>query len=239
MKIIATLPTYNERTNLETLIDAVLATHPQIEVLVIDDNSPDGTWQLVSERAASDPRIHLLHRTNEKGRGSAGVAGFREALRLGADYVVEMDADWSHHPRHIAAMIDEAQSGADVVVGSRLVPGGGERGRSAVRRWITFLANAYIRTLLRLPLRDCTSGFRVFRRRVIEGIDWARVESKGPALVQEVLVACKALGAVMKEHPILFEERKAGASTLTSRILVVGLLAQWRLRFRPAPVRST
>ncbi|MDX2177516.1 MAG: polyprenol monophosphomannose synthase [Candidatus Sumerlaeia bacterium] len=238
MKIIATLPTYNERQNLETLIDAVLQAHPRIELLVIDDNSPDGTHELVRGRAASDARVHLLHRTEDKGRGTAGVAGFLEALRLGADYIVEMDADWSHHPRFIAPMVERAEAGADVVVGSRLAPGGGEVGRSPARKWITLLANGYIRTLLRLPVRDCTSGFRVFRRWVLERIDWSRVESRGPALVQEVLVAARALGARVEEHPILFEERKAGASSLTSRILVAGLMAQWRLRFRPAPVRT-
>jgi dolichol-phosphate mannosyltransferase len=236
MRIIATLPTFNEAKNVLTLVDELLAVSRKLEVLVIDDNSPDGTWKLVAERAQKDERVHLLHRTTERGRGSAGVAGFGKALEMGADLVVEMDADWSHHPRHLRDMI-EATRRADVVVGSRLVRGGGETGRSPLRRLITHAANLYIRVLLRLPIRDCTSGYRVFRRHVLEGIDWQRVESKGPAIVQEVLVAARAMGARIVEVPIMFEERRAGTSTFNSKIMLAGLAAQWRLLLRQPPVR--
>lgn len=237
MKIVATLPTYNERLNIEALIDATLAATPGMEVLVIDDNSPDGTWQVVAERAERDPRVHLLHRTTDRGRGTAGVAGFRRALDMGAELVVEMDADWSHHPRFLPGMV-EAAGNADVVIGSRLTPGGGETGRSGIRKLITWAANMYIRIILGLPARDCTSGYRVFRRSVLERIDWDRVQARGPAIVQEVLLACHRAGARIAEYPILFEERRAGSSTFNTRILLAGLAAQWRLRFRPAPVRT-
>lgn len=235
MKIVATLPTYNEAGNIEPLVESLLATSRHMEVLVIDDDSPDGTWRRVEEMAARDARIHLLRRIGEKGRGSAGVAGFKMALELGADLIVEMDADWSHHPRFIRPLLTASRR-ADVVVGSRLVPGGGETGRRGLRTLITLLANSYIRVLLGLPLQDCTSGFRVFRRWVLESVDWARVRSNGPAIVQEVLVAARALDARMAEVPILFEERRAGQSTFSFKILMAGLFAQLRLRVATAPV---
>lgn len=237
MKIVVTLPTYNEALNIVPLIDALLKVSRDIEVLVIDDNSPDGTWRIVGEMAADNPRVHLLHRTAEKGRGSAGVAGFRRALDLGADLVVEMDADWSHHPRFLRSLL-RATRKADVVIGSRLVRGGGERGRNGLRTLITFLANAYIGVIHGLPIRDCTSGYRVFRRWVLEKIDWEKVRSQGPAIVQEVLVSANALHARMAEVPILFEERRAGVSTFNSKILMAGLMAQLRLRVTPPPVRT-
>jgi len=236
MRIVTTLPTYNEAENITDLIDALLAVSRHMEVLVIDDNSPDGTWRIVGERAKRDPRVHLLHRTTERGRGTAGIAGFRKALDLGADLIVEMDADWSHHPRHLREMI-RATRRADVVIGSRLVPRGGEVGRGFHRKLITKGANLYIRLLLGFPVRDCTSGYRVFRRWVLEAIDWDRVQSTGPAIVQEVLVSAQALDARIVEVPILFEERRAGTSTLNSKILLKGLTAQWGLLFRQPPVR--
>jgi dolichol-phosphate mannosyltransferase len=132
----------------------------------------------------------------------------------------------------------QATRHADVVIGSRLVDGGGETGRSGVRKLITHLANFYIRAILGLHVRDCTSGYRVFRRRILEGIEWSRVRATGPAIVQEVLVASRALGARIIEVPILFEERRAGNSTFNSKIMLAGLLAQVGLRLRPAPVRT-
>lgn len=235
MKIIATVPTYNEAENIVPLIDSLLKTSRFLDVLVIDDNSPDGTWRIVGGIARKNPRVHLLHRTEEKGRGTAGIAGFKKALELGADLVVEMDADWSHHPRYIRPLLS-ASKRADVVIGSRLIAGGGETGRNPVRTLITLCANLYIRTILQLPVKDCTSGYRVFRRWVLEKIDWDRVHSTGPAIVQEVLVAARALGARFAEVPITFEERRAGTSTFNSKILLAGLMAQLRLRLQPAPV---
>jgi dolichol-phosphate mannosyltransferase len=182
--------------------------------------------------------VHLVHRVNERGRGSAGVAGFRRALELGADLIVEMDADWSHHPRHLPAML-RATRRADVVIGSRLVRGGGEAGRSPVRTLITRGANLYLRLLLRLGVRDCTTGYRVFRRRVLEAIEWDRVESNGPAIVQEVLLCARRMGARIVEVPIRFEERREGVSTFNSKIMLAGLVAPWRLLLRQPPVKLT
>lgn len=235
MRIVTTLPTFNEAENILPLIEELLAVSRDMEVVVIDDNSPDGTWKLVEERSRVDRRVHLVHRLSERGRGSAGVSGFRRALELGADLVVEMDADWSHHPRFLPAMIEAAQR-ADVVIGSRLVAGGGERGRHVGRTMITWAANLYLRLLLRLPVRDCTSGFRVFRRRVLERVAWDRVRSNGPAIVQEMLVACRAVGARFAEVPIEFEDRRAGHSTFNSKIALAGLAAPWRLLLTAPPV---
>ncbi|MGF1573520.1 MAG: polyprenol monophosphomannose synthase [Sumerlaeia bacterium] len=235
MKIIATLPTYNEAANILPLIDALVAVHPKLEVLVIDDNSPDKTWELVERRSQEDSRVHLLHRVSDRGRGSAGIAGFQRALSMGADFVVEMDADWSHHPKYLPSLIQAAKR-ADVVIGSRLVPGGGEVGRNPLRTAITTGANLYLQALLGLALRDCTSGYRVFRRWVLEAVVWDRVQSTGPAIVQEVLIAARSAGATFAEVPILFEERRAGHSTFNSKILVAGLAAPWRLLLQPPMV---
>lgn len=232
--IFAMLPTYNESENVKTLIPEILAIGPEYRVVVVDDNSPDGTWRLVGEMAARDPRVHLVHRTAEKGRGSAGIAGLLKAVELGADLVIEMDADYSHHPRHIPDLVAAAQGpdGADVVIGSRLVPGGGEWGRSGARTLITRLANFYIRSVLGLRVHDCTTGYRVFRRGVLERIGLERMESNGPAIVQEILLACRREGFRMVEVPIMFEERRAGQSTFNARIMLQGLWAVLRFRFR-------
>jgi dolichol-phosphate mannosyltransferase len=230
--VIVTLPTNNEADNVRPLIAEILALGENFEVLVIDDDSPDGTWKIVKELAAEIPRVHLLHRTHERGRGTAGRDGFKWAVENGAEAVVEMDADYSHRPRHIPAMIEALERGADVVIGSRLVPGGGEVGRGAGRRIITVLANFYIRVVLWLPIRDCTTGFRVFRGSVLGKIPWDRVESTGPEIVQEILLFARAQGVKMVEVPITFEERAAGTSTFNAKIAVRSLLAVLRFRFR-------
>lgn len=231
MKIIACLPTFNEAENIVPLIDELLAVSRNLEVLVIDDDSPDGTWKIVEGLSARNSRVHLLHRKTNRGRGSAGIAGFIRALELGADLVIEMDADWSHHPRHLKPMI-RATNKADVVIGSRLVSGGGETGRNPVRTLITYGANFYLRMILGLPVRDCTSGYRVFRASVLENIEWQKMRSTGPSIVQEVLLAAQSAGARMTEVPILFEERRAGNSTFNFQILVAGLLEPLRMRLR-------
>lgn len=231
MKIMAMLPTYNEAENIQPLIRELLALRSDMEVVVVDDHSPDGTWQLVEEMSGENPRVHLVHRTREKGRGSAGIAGFLYAVNAGADCVIEMDADFSHHPRFIPSLLEAAEK-SDVVIGSRLVPGGKEVGRSLLRPLITILANWYIRTVLCLPVKDCTSGFRVFRRSVLEKIGLERMTSNGPAIVQEILIACHAHGFSFAEVPIVFEERRAGKSTFTLCIMLNGLWSVVKFRLR-------
>ena len=235
-RILAMIPTWNESENIGPLLDALLAVDPRLEALVVDDNSPDGTWRLVAERAAAEPRVHLLHRTRDKGRGLAGIAGFREAVRLGADWVVEMDADWSHDPKWIPDMLAASRAGggaADVVIGSRMVPGGGEAGRHAARGVITWGANTYIRIMLGLPVRDATSGFRLFSRASLESLPWEAMRARGPEVVQEVLLAAHRRGFAIAEVPILFVERRHGVSTFNWKIMLHSLAAMARLRFRP------
>jgi dolichol-phosphate mannosyltransferase len=231
MKILATLPTYNEAGNIQPLVAELLATDERLEVLVVDDNSPDGTWQIVQDLALQEPRVHLLHRTAERGRGTAGIAAFTWARDNGYDAAVEMDADYSHHPRFIPSLLAPLESGeADIVVGSRLVAGGGETGRHPVRRWITLSANFYIRAMLRLPVRDCTTGYRTFNRRALERIPWEKLDARGPEIVQEVLLAARRGGLKIVERPILFEERRAGESTFNWRIMARSLGYVWRNR---------
>jgi len=163
------LPTYNERENIADLIDAILALplEADVHVLVADDNSPDGTGRRVEERAAADPRVHALVRKKRRGRGSGGIDGFKAALALGADYVVEMDADFSHAPKYIPDLLAAAEK-YDLVLGSRFVPGGRDADRGLHRRLITFCVRNFIRRLYGLSLRDVSSGFRLFRREVLE-----------------------------------------------------------------------
>lgn len=231
MKLVATIPTWNEIENIASLAEAVLAQDPRLEVLVADDNSPDGTWKLVAELAAKNPRIHLLHRTTDKGRGRAGRAAFTWALDHGADFVFEMDADWSHHPRHLPAMIGALEGGADVVLGSRRVPGGEDVGRTALRRAITAASNLYVRLLLGLPVRDCNSGYRGFRRAALEAIDVRHAFSPGPAIVHELLYKARLRRLKIVEVPIRFQDRERGTSTLTFRTLLRSYVTILRLKW--------
>ena len=231
-RLIAMVPTYDEAENVGPLIDAILEQGADWEVLVVDDDSPDGTWKIVRQRAEADPRVHLLHRTTDRGRGLAGIAGFRKAVELGADWVLEMDADFSHQPALIPRFV-EASKDADLVIGSRLVPGGGERGRSILRRQITRCASLFIRLVLDLPVRDPTSGYRLFSRRLLEAMPWDAMRARGPEVVQEVLVAAHSRGFKMVEVPIVFEERRAGRSTFNAAIMIRSFFAVLRLRFAP------
>ena len=248
-KIVCTVPTYNEAENIVDLARAILALGPAYEVLVIDDDSPDGTWKLVAELARAEPRVALLHRTADRGRGRSGRDGFVRALASGADCVVEMDADFSHHPRFIPALVAElerpAAPGAEpagLVLGSRAVEGGSDADRGLVRRFVTVLANLYIRVLLGVPVRDCNSGFRCWRAATLRRIRVEETFSAGPAIVQELLFKTARARIPIREVPIEFKDRERGESTLTLRILLQGYTAVLRLRWlaltgRLAPAR--
>lgn len=225
------LPTYNEAENISPLIKELLNISEQMGVVIVDDDSPDGTWKIVARLGENNPRIHLVHRKTERGRGTAGLEGFKQALKLGADLIIEMDADFSHHPRFIPELL-KASEQADVVIGSRLIKGGGERDRGFLRRFITRLANVYVRLVLRIPVKDCTSGFRVFHRRVLEAINLDKMTSTGPEVVQEVLLAAHNRGFGMKEVPISFEPRKSGRSTFNLPILIRSFYSILRFRWR-------
>lgn len=237
-KVVCTVPTYNEAENILELAAALLALGSNVEVLVIDDHSPDGTWKLVEEAARREPRLHLLHRTEDRGRGRSGRDGFVRALAMGADAVLEMDADFSHHPKFVPAMLERlgtkhARTGKPhgLVLGSRGVRGGSDADRGAIRQAITKLANLYIRVLLGVPVSDCNSGFRAWRAETLRAIQVERTFSPGPAIVQELLYKTARAGIGIGEVPIQFVDRVRGESTLTLRILMQGYTTVLRLRW--------
>ncbi len=231
MKVVVTVPTYNEIENIERLIGEILAQDERVEVLVADDNSPDGTWKRVAELGESNPRVHLLHRTTDRGRGRAGRDAYAWALEQGADLAFEMDADFSHHPRYLPAMIAALEGGADVVLGSRQVPGGKDIGRTWLRRWLTNASNLYVRIVLGLPVGDCNSGYRGFRRSALEAIDAGHAFSPGPAIVHELLYKASRRKLKMVEIPIEFVDREEGTSTLTFSTLLRSYVTILRLRW--------
>lgn len=231
MKIVVTVPTYNEIENIVSLCEAILQQHPAIEVLVADDHSPDGTWKTVAELAGRQPRVHLLHRTTDRGRGRAGRDAYAWALDHGADLAFEMDADWSHHPQYLPSMIAALET-HDVVLGSRRVPGGADIGRTAFRRWLTAASNLYVRILLGVPVRDCNSGYRGFRRAALEAVDVRHAASPGPAIVHELLYKARLKGLRITEVPIRFKDRERGQSTLTFRTLLRSYVTILRLRWQ-------
>lgn len=231
--VICTLPTYNESGNILPLARELLALGPNYRVLVVDDDSPDGTWRLVAKEAEREPRLLLLHRTTDRGRGRAGRAGFLRALELGAEIVVEMDADFSHQPHYVPQLVQALQSSPEVglVLGSRGVAGGHDAERTAFRRCLTVAANAYIRLVLGISVRDCNSGFRCWRASTLRRIRVEDSFSPGPAIVQELLYKTARAGVGIGEIPIEFKNRAEGESTLTLRTLLAGYTAVLRLRW--------
>ncbi len=230
------IPTYNEADNIKALVEAVLAQSPGVGVVIVDDNSPDGTADIVRSLGDRGGRIDLIVRTDERGRGSAGIVGFRRALALGARYIGEMDADFSHDPKYIKDFLRMIES-YDIVIGSRGVSGGGEVNRSITRRIITVFASVYIRLLLGLRVKDPTSGYRLFRREVVETFDWDAMISTGPSIVQEMLVQALVRGRSVVEFPILFSERRAGSAKFNVRISVQSLVMILRFRMKYGRIR--
>lgn len=228
MKTIIVIPTYNEKENIKNLIREVLKVKG-VDILVVDDNSPDYTWKIVEDTAKKNRRAHLLLRTKNKGRGLAGIAGFKYALKNNYSCILEMDADFSHNPKYIPDFLKKIKE-CDVVLGSRAVKGGKCIGRPLSRRLITRLANLYIRLILGLKVKDCNSGYRCFRREVLESIDLNNIMSKGPSIVQEILYKAHLKGFRIKEIPIVFEERKKGSSKLGLRQLYKSYIMVLKLK---------
>lgn len=229
MRALVVLPTYNERDNLPRLLPAILDADPRIDVLVVDDNSPDGTGREADEFARREARIRVLHRAGKLGLGTAYVAGFDYALRQGYDHVFEMDADFSHRPQDLRPLLSAAAT-ADVVIGSRNIPGGTTVGWSPLRRLISRGGSAYARMLLNLPIKDCTSGFKCFSRAALGQLDLERLESNGYAFQIEVNHACHQAGLTIAEVPIVFPERVAGHSKMSPGIMVEAALVVLKLR---------
>ena len=231
MRAMAMVPTYNEAPNIEQLLREILRQGPDIGAVVVDDDSPDGTAAIVERLRQEDSRVHLILRKEERGRGTAGIVGFRYAVAQGIPFIVEMDADFSHPPSYIPFFLNQ-MGDCDLLIGSRMVAGGGERGRFFLRKVITRLASTYIRLVLGLPFRDCTSGYRVFRREVLQGIELDHIMSKGPSVVEEVLYKAYRQGFRIKEVPYILEERKAGESTFNRKIMLDGLKMMLKIRWK-------
>lgn len=237
-KTVVVIPTYNEKENIRNLLTELHKVNPELYLMVVDDQSPDGTWKIVEDMSIENPRIILFLRTEKRGRGLAGIAGFKRALSEGADYIIEMDADFSHHPKYIPALLVALEQ-YDFVLGSRYVTGGQDVERGKVRYMISKMANAYTRIMLGMPVRDCTSGFRAYRREVLEGINLDKINTWGPAVLSDILYRVKLKGFSMGEIPIYFYEREAGSSTLTTQILIEGLRNVARLRLQKRQILET
>jgi dolichol-phosphate mannosyltransferase len=229
------IPTYNERENLPSIVAEVLRSAP-VDVLVIDDNSPDGTGQVADGMAEAEPRIHVLHRAGKQGLGKAYIAGFKWALQRDYKFIFEMDADFSHQPRYLPDFLREIQQ-YDIVLGSRYVPGGGTVNWSPIRKVISRGGSLYARTILnaglppgKLGVRDLTGGFKCFRRHVLESLNLDDIESTGYAFQIEVTYRAYKKGFSIKEIPIIFYEREAGNSKMSHKIVVEAMMRVPRIR---------
>ena len=226
------IPTYNEKDNLVRLLDEILGTGVVDLAVVVDDNSPDGTGRLADVYARQHPgRVHVVHRTKRRGRGTAGIEGMLYALRWGASHVIEMDADFSHHPRYLPDLVRAMEApGCDIAIGSRFVRGGADLDRGLVRKIVTKLAGLYVRTLLGVRIRDVSSGYRCFRREVLEAVDLENLISVGPSIVLEILYKSLQRGYRVHEVPIIFRDRRQGSTKLDTITLLETLVMVLRLR---------
>ena len=222
-RILVILPTYNEAENVIDLSQLVLGQDTRIEVLVVDDASPDGTGDLVESAQATDPRVHLIRRPGKLGLGTAYLAGFRFGLDQGFDFIFTMDCDFSHNPRYLPALI-ELLGRRDMVIGSRYVPGGGVENWPWTRRLLSKFANFYARTLLRIDVRDCTAGYRGYRRELLETVNPFQIRSSGYSFLEEMAWKVSRHGYSVGEIPIVFEQRNAGVSKIDSSEIY---LAAW------------
>lgn len=218
------VPTYNERENIARLIETVLAQDPRLEVLVVDDGSPDGTGEIVGGIMATNYRVHILRRPSKLGLGTAYIAGFRWALEKKYDYIFEMDADFSHDPRYLPALLSAAED-ADLVLGSRYVPGGGVRDWGLLRRLVSRGGGIYARRILGVEVRDLTGGFKCIRREVLEAIDLPSVRAEGYVFQIEVTYRAILAGFRVREIPIVFADRAVGTSKMSTRIAVEAMLS--------------
>jgi dolichol-phosphate mannosyltransferase len=226
------IPTYNEKENLGPLLEAIYEIRPDIHVLVVDDNSPDGTGQLVAEWAEApqyEGRLFLLRRAGKLGLGTAYIAGFRWALARSYRRILEMDADFSHNPRYLPDLLAATEE-ADLVLGSRYVPGGGVKNWGFWRRFLSRGGSLYARVLLGLPYQDLTGGFKCFRREVLETLDLGAVRSNGYSFQIELTYRAHCKGFKIKEVPIVFEDREVGKSKMSKHIFLEAVLMVWKLR---------
>jgi glycosyltransferase involved in cell wall biosynthesis len=234
------VPTYNERENIESLVEQLLALPIDVHVIVVDDKSPDGTGAIVDRLAeAHNYRVKVIHRAGKLGLGTAYVAGFKRALDEGADLICTMDADFSHNPRYIPHMVERIDQGYDLVIGSRYVHGGGTNGCTLVRKLLSWGANAFARLMLNLHAQDATAGFRCYRREVLEDVGIDAIKADGYSFLIEMLYRVQRLGWRVGETPILFENRRQGVSKISQDEIVKAVWTVLRLaRTRFAGTRA-
>lgn len=225
------IPTYNEADNLPTLIPTVLSLGNHFNVLIVDDNSPDGTAKLVKEMQKTEPRIHLIERAGKMGLGTAYVAGFKFAIANNYDYVFEMDADFSHDPAELPRLLEKAEDN-DLVIGSRYISGVNVVNWPIRRLLLSYFANVYTRVITGMPVRDATGGFKCFRRKVLESIDLDAIHSNGYAFQIEINFKTWRNGFRVCEIPIIFVDRRIGVSKMSKRIVYEAVWMVWRLKFK-------
>jgi len=229
LKAFVVIPTYNEKDNVRTLTSAVLSQHPDLQILFVDDNSPDGTGTIIDDLVAEHDRVHVLHRAGKLGLGSAYREGFKTALAMGADYLLEMDADFSHDPATLPLFLSAIKE-SDLVIGSRYLNGVSVVNWPIRRLILSYFASVYTRWVTGLQLRDCTSGFKCFRRSALEAIDLTRVTSDGYSFQIEMNYRCMEKGFRITEIPIIFIDRHAGSSKMSGSIVREAVLMVWKLR---------
>jgi dolichol-phosphate mannosyltransferase len=230
-RALVVVPTYNERVNLALIVPQILEQDLRLDVLVVDDNSPDGTGQLADELAAASPRVHVLHRESKAGLGKAYLAGFRWALDQGYDFIFEMDADFSHDPKYLPHLL-RAIEDADLVIGSRYRTGVNVINWPISRLLLSLGANQYARWVTGLPLTDSTGGFKCFRRRVLESLELERVRSNGYSFQIEMSFRAWKKGFRLSEIPIVFTDRVEGHSKMNKRIVREAIWMVWWLRLQ-------
>lgn len=231
MRALVIIPTYNERENIGGITREILSSSHEVEVLIVDDNSPDGTGKLADDMAKATHRVHVMHRAGKLGLGSAYIEGFKYALANGYDYVMEMDADYSHDPNEIPNFLEAAKK-SDVVVGSRYVGGVRILNWPIKRLMLSYGASLYTRMITGLKLIDCTSGFKCFRREVLEALDLNKIHSDGYSFQIEMSFLCQKKGFTLKEIPIVFTERMQGHSKMNKGIIAEALLVVWILKIK-------
>jgi dolichol-phosphate mannosyltransferase len=230
MKTLIIIPTYNEKENIEKIILQVLAKHESIDVLIVDDGSPDGTGQIADSLSKQNNRIFVIHRKNKSGLGTAYVAGFKYAIEKKYDYVFEMDADFSHDPKYIPDFLNAIKE-ADLIIGSRYISGVNVINWPITRLLLSYYANVYSRIVTGLPVKDATGGFKCFRREVLEAIDLDKVKSNGYSFQIEMSFRAWKKGFRIKEISIVFEDRRLGQSKMSKKIVREAIWMVWRLKF--------
>jgi dolichol-phosphate mannosyltransferase len=229
VKAIIAIPTYNERENIVNLVRDIQQFAPSVDLLIIDDNSPDGTGAIADDMAARDNTIHVLHRAGKLGLGTAYIAGFHYAIEQGYDFVFEMDADFSHNPSYLPQFLALAEN-ADVVIGSRYVEGGGTPNWSRLRKFISGGGNIFARAVLGIPVHDCTAGYRCYRTAALNTLNLDAIRAQGYAFQVEMTYNFWKSGFRIRELPIIFEDRRVGKSKMSRKIFVEAFL--WVLRTR-------